>query len=41
MNLNAVGIDISKGKSMVSILRPMGEVVETPTDNQTRLSHWR
>ena len=30
MNINAVGIDVSKGKSMVSILRPMGEVVETP-----------
>ena len=34
MNLNAAGIDISKGKSMVSILRPMGEVVETPFEVQ-------
>ena len=34
MNLNAVGIDISKGKSMVSILRPMGEVVEMPFEVQ-------
>jgi transposase len=28
--MNAVGIDVSKGTSMVSILRPMGEVVRTP-----------
>jgi len=28
--MNAVGIDISKGKSMIAILRPMGEVVRTP-----------
>ena len=24
--MNAVGIDVSKGKSMVAALRPMGEV---------------
>ena len=30
MNMNAVGIDISKRKSMVSILRPGGEVVAKP-----------
>ena len=28
--MNAVGIDVSKGKSMVAILRPFGEVVRTP-----------
>lgn len=28
--MNAVGIDVSKGKSMVAVLRPMGEVVRTP-----------
>ena len=28
--MNAVGIDVSKGKSMVTILRPFGEVVATP-----------
>jgi transposase len=28
--MNAVGIDVSKGKSMVAILRPMGEVVKKP-----------
>ena len=28
--MNAVGIDVSKGKSMVAILRPMGEVVRGP-----------
>ena len=30
MNMNAVGIDVSKGKSMVAILRPFGEIVSTP-----------
>lgn len=30
MNRNAVGIDVSKGKSMVAILRPLGEVVSSP-----------
>lgn len=28
--MNAVGIDISKGKSMVAVMRPMGEVVRKP-----------
>ena len=28
--MNAVGIDVSKGKSTVAILRPMGGVVQTP-----------
>ncbi len=28
--MNAVGIDVSKGKSMVAIMRPFGEVVESP-----------
>ena len=28
--MNAVGIDISKGKSMVAVLRPLGEVVAKP-----------
>ena len=30
--MNAVGIDISKGKSMVAILRPLGEVALTPRE---------
>lgn len=30
MNMNAVGIDVSKGKSMVVILRPYGEIVSKP-----------
>ncbi len=30
--MNAVGIDVSKGKSTVAILRPMGEVVQAPID---------
>ena len=28
--MNAVGIDVSKGKSMVAILRPYGEIVASP-----------
>jgi len=28
--LNAVGIDISKGKSIVAVLRPLGEIVHSP-----------
>ena len=28
--MNAVGIDISKGKSMVAIMRPYGEIVSAP-----------
>ena len=30
--MNAVGIDVSKGRSTVAILRPMGEVVQAPVD---------
>lgn len=28
--MNAVGIDVSKGKSMVSVIRPFGELVSKP-----------
>ena len=28
--MNAVGIDVSKGKSMVAIMRHFGEIVSTP-----------
>ena len=28
--MNAAGIDVSKGKSMVSVMRPFGEVVAKP-----------
>ena len=31
--MNAVGIDVSKGKSTVAILRPLGEVVSLPSYN--------
>jgi len=30
--MNAVGIDVSKGKSMMAALRPMGEVVLQPKE---------
>lgn len=41
MNMNAVGIDVSKGKSMVAILRPYGEIISSPfeirhTSNEIR-----
>ena len=28
--MNAIGIDVSKGKSMVAVMRPMGEIVHKP-----------
>lgn len=28
--MNTVGIDVSKGKNMVAIIRPFGEVVASP-----------
>ena len=28
--MNAVGIDVSKGKSMVAVMRPLGELVVKP-----------
>lgn len=28
--MNAIGIDVSKGKSTVAVLRPYGEVVVSP-----------
>lgn len=28
--MNAVGIDISKGKSMVAVARPFGEIISKP-----------
>jgi len=41
MQMNAVGIDVSKGKSMVAIMRPFGEIVVSPfevthTDSELR-----
>ena len=30
--MNAVGIDVSKGKSMIAIMRPLGEVGHTATE---------
>ena len=39
--MNAVGIDVSKGKSMVAILRPYGEIVSKPFEvrHTARLLH--
>lgn len=42
LQMNAVGIDVSKGRSTVAILRPFGEVVRLPFDvthNQGSLEH--
>ena len=30
--MNAIGIDVSKGKSMIAVLRPFGEVVRRPVE---------
>jgi transposase len=32
VHMNAVGIDVSKGKSTVAIMRPFGEVIKVPFD---------
>ena len=37
--INSVGIDVSKGKSMVAILRPMGEVVMLPKEYPHTFQH--
>ncbi len=34
--MNAVGIDVSKGKSMVAIMRSFGEIVSTPLKSNTQ-----
>ena len=36
--MNAVGIDVSKGKSMVAIMRPFGEIVSTPFEIKHTIS---
>lgn len=38
--MNAVGIDVSKGKSTVAVMRPFGEIVYSPFEvqhNETEL----
>ncbi len=30
INVNCVGIDVSKGKSMITVMRPLGELVIPP-----------
>lgn len=37
--MNAVGIDVSKGKSMVAIMRSFGEIVSTPFEIKHTISH--
>jgi transposase len=32
MKMNSVGIDVSKGKSMIAVMRPFGEVVVSPVE---------
>ena len=41
MNLNAVGIDVSKRKSTVSVLRPGGEVLMKPFDISHRTADFQ
>ncbi len=40
MNMNAVGIDVSKRKSTVAILRPGGDVVVRPFDVPHYFVNW-
>jgi len=41
LKMNAVGIDVSKGKSMVCVMRPFGEVVLKPFASQLKdLKTW-
>jgi len=39
--MNAVGIDVSKGKSMIAVVRPFGEVVVTPYEIRHTASELR
>jgi len=39
--MNSVGIDVSKGKSMIAVLRPFGEVVSTPFEIRHTASELR
>ena len=39
--MNAVGIDVSKGKSMIAVVRPFGEVVVTPYEVRHTASELR
>ena len=36
--MNCVGIDVSKGKSMIAVMRPFGEVVISPFEEIGRAS---
>jgi transposase len=39
--MNAVGIDVSKGKSMIAVVRPFGEVVVEPYEVRHTTSELR
>jgi transposase len=41
MLMNSVGIDVSKGKSMIAVIRPFGEVVSTPFEIRHTASELR
>ena len=36
--VNCVGIDVSKGKSTIAIMRPLGEIVQSPREVKHTLS---
>lgn len=38
--MNAVGIDVSKGKSMIAVMRAYGEVVASPYGLITHQANW-
>lgn len=37
--MNSVGIDVSKGKSMIAVMRPFGELVVPPLKSITRTAN--
>jgi hypothetical protein len=42
--MNAVGIDVSKGRSAVAIMRPFGEIAASPFEVVTpsaNSAHWQ
>ena len=41
MNMNIISIDVSKGKSMVTILRPYGEIVSSPFETKRTFDNIR
>ena len=41
VTVNCVGIDVSKGKSTIAIMRPLGEIVQSPFEVKHTLSDFK